>query len=411
MIHKSNYLIWLFGFIALFSFYFQIFLVFRSTDYTKNEKYTPPMIGVPVPSLHALIHVGPHKTGCTSLQQYIVFNSRVLHQDNYVQPLVPERGSLWKRSSYIAHCFQAEDEKDSWYGCPSTKRESILNYFTSFLSEAVQNKQNVIMSAEDFSRSTINVGELRDYFVPHFKMHVVLHYRRFYDWLPSFYNEAAKMGSLPRLGDKKYQPTFAEWISLDGILEKFKNTYVSSVYDRFTQFSDINVTVVNLHQKKYDDYNMTAFGEFFCNHVDNATNTCAHVTSRKEGKSNKSEKRVAAFVFVSQVNLYHPIKLSKSGPKRYKRHAIEKKYNEMIKAGKDIPLACPLAEIRDKLLKLSIEYEKKLTPAWWHNSVDGLKSLEEDFNIKSLSKFCDVDTEKVVKSKEWYDFLTNLDAE
>ena len=74
----------------------------------------------------------------------------------------------------------------------------------------------------------------------------------------------------------------------------------------------------------------------------------------------------------------------------------------------DIPRLCLSPEWRGKLLQISIESKKALTPESWYNSKEGLGNLKSDFEEKSNSKLCSMDIEKILLSAEWQDFLTNL---
>ena len=70
---------------------------------------------------YAVIHVGPHKTGSTSIQTFLIRSvNNTMKDDGYFVPILPMKGRKQKRTSFLAHCFVNKTELDLanlWFGC------------------------------------------------------------------------------------------------------------------------------------------------------------------------------------------------------------------------------------------------------------------------------------------------------
>ena len=344
----------------------------------------------------AVIHVGPHKTASSTLQQFLVTHTGTMQEDKYFVPVIPGGGSRRKRTSMLANCFVNKTEIDSakgWFGCGPKDRNRIMRYFEITLNDTIKDGSNIIMSSEEFDHVTLNVTELLSYFVPFFQVHIVMHYRRFHDWLFSFFNQEAKNGHIR--GKNHERIAFQEWLSHDSI-ESFQQIYTLSVYERFKPFEGLNISIINMH-----DGNKTVEETFFCNHVNQATHTCNKAKLSKTLNQNPSVD-LDYLIFRDKIRFHHSIRLSRTD-KRNKQ--IEEKFRSM----KDVPLLCPSSDMKETLLNLILKFEMALTPESWYNSKEGLQSLREDLDAKMTSKFCSADAETILKSSDWQEFLTDLE--
>ena len=91
---------------------------------------------------------------------------------------------------------------------------------------------------------------------------------------------------------------------------------------------------------------------------------------------------------------------------------FDSKINDKINAAESassswsaLPKKCLADDVKDKLLDVSIQMEKALTPETWHNGDHGIKSLRSDFEQKAKSQLCSIDAEAVILAKEWQDFV------
>ena len=160
------------------------------------------------------IHVGPHKTGSTTLQRFFLNKDSqqsrdALKQDNYEVPFFPNMDIKETNHAGFANCLRSEEENNFW--CPNQRfRSDTFEYFQSFVKNVVENGSNILLTSEEFDRPDLNMTELASYVVHGYKIHVVLYYRRFYDWIHSLQNQIAKTPNHP---DNRDHLTFVEWLT------------------------------------------------------------------------------------------------------------------------------------------------------------------------------------------------------
>jgi len=338
-----------------------------------------------------VIHVGPHKTGSTTLQGFLVTNEAerfkvALNKDNYEVPIFPSAPRVRKNHSELVKCLQGKG-----HGCSNT-----FNYFESFVNNAAENGSNILLSSETFDKQDVNMTKLSNFLVPEYKIHVVLYYRRYYDWIHSVYNQVTKNRKFKKRG----LYTFVEWLT-QGTFGRGTNIYSLATYNRYQKVPGVfNVSVVNMHE---DPDHFNTLERFFCDHVDQAPELCKVAKSQEVEQSNPSQDLIWS-IFQSRVQQYHSIRLSDED-ERWPQ--IQRKFNKMT----DIPQVCLPPEFKEKLLQISLETEIALTPKWWQNSDEGLENLKSDFEGKSKSKLCSLDIETILTSSEWQNFLTELEED
>ncbi len=363
----------------------------------------------PAPSF-AVVHVGPHKTASTAIQQFMYSKiaQDALKQDNYRCPLVPNiegshrgRGKA-KNIATLIHCFFPEaDKRAKVNGCHVDEEEDILRYFQLFVDGAARDGANILMSSEALDR-IFNITSFTNYLVPHFRVHVVVYYRRFYDWIYSLYNQFAKQGGR---GDTQGQNgsgiiSFVEWLSLEKI-DRYKKYHTAAVYERYSNIAGLyNISVVNMHETA----TFSNLPTFFCDHVDGAPNACEAAKLKDAENHDNTSTDLEWDIFKSKIPLHHSIRLSSAQKNDDKWQKIENKFLRMV----NVPRICFPVDIEKKLLEVSLQFEAAVTSNLWQNSKEGLESLKADFKEKLNSKLCSIDTERILKSSEWQDFLTQL---
>ncbi len=330
-----------------------------------------------------VVHVGPHKTGTSTLQNFIYENEdalEALKKDNY-QFAVPR-----KTNPILERCLHDETIQ-------SDDCSVILGDFESFIKNT-NNTSNILISYEGLDNPKVNITKLVSYLEPRYKVHIVVYYRRFYDWIHSLYNELFK-----RAWKRKDFPSFVEWLPKTW-KPLSRSTYSTAVFDRYKNTSGIyNVSIANMH---YDAANFDSVRTFLCDHVDNVPHACEAAKSRQTENDNRSSS-LDWMLFCDRITKYHSIRLS---PDDKRWEEIEEKYKNMLQ----IPRVCLPDDLKGELLQLSIESEVALTPEWWYNSREGLENLKTDFEEKINSKLCSIDAEAILVSPEWQEFLTGLET-
>mmetsp|Transcript_28933 Transcript_28933/g.35186 ORF Transcript_28933/g.35186 Transcript_28933/m.35186 type:complete len:246 (+) Transcript_28933:486-1223(+) len=219
---------------------------------------------------------------------------------------------------------------------------------------------NLVLSSEELDRPDVDMTVFTSALLPQYKIHAVLYYRRFYDWLHSLYNQVTK--------NHHKNLTYVEWLDED-MFERDYDLYAVEVYTRYMKVPGVfNVSVVNMHE---DPHNFNTNARFACGHMDNAPHLCKIAKSIRIEHRNPSVS-LDWMLFRKRLSLHHSIKLTDSDGRW---EAIKAKFLTMT----DIPKICLSNKWQSKLLQVSLEAEMFLTPKAWYSSKEGLESLKSDF--------------------------------
>jgi hypothetical protein len=269
-------------------------------------------------------------------------------------------------------------------------------YFQSFLQNASVNGWNVLLSAEIFDDPRIDVRRLKDTLLSkhRFQVHIVMSYRRFYDWLHSFHNQYVKRGKLTS--------TFVQWVTRENAMKSMSEFYTSRVYSRYRAIPEFTVSVMNMHDIDDDETQLT---HFFCHHVANAKTACRRASQTvADGKANQS-RGIDRTLLVAAIKKRHPdLDLDKvpGGTAR-----IEAMYEDMAGRGA-VPTLCLPGPVQERLLNMSIEMEISLTTKEFYTSERGTKSLKADFQEQVKSKLCSIDVDTILESSDWKNLLSTF---
>eukprot|EP00551_Chaetoceros_affinis_P017393 CAMPEP_0203712246 /NCGR_PEP_ID=MMETSP0091-20130426/69940_1 /ASSEMBLY_ACC=CAM_ASM_001089 /TAXON_ID=426623 /ORGANISM="Chaetoceros affinis, Strain CCMP159" /LENGTH=445 /DNA_ID=CAMNT_0050590217 /DNA_START=38 /DNA_END=1376 /DNA_ORIENTATION=- len=378
-----------------------------------------------------VLFVGPHKTGSTTLEVFLEKEGRpALKEDHYVN---------YGRD--IAHvvvpCLGKNRDKEKDDLCNEK-----LNELKSFISDNA-GRSNIILAHEWLDFSNLNLNKLTSYLIPNYNIHVVVNYRRFYDWIYSYYNQIHKN---PTHQHNKKIPTFQKWLTAH-MEKEFRDKYSLSVYKRYSSLLEIyNVSVVNMH---HDAANFDTVEAFACDQLDDAPHTCEAAKSRPKAIHKNPSKPLDWKIFRQRLKNYHSIGHVPDDDERWQD--IEQKFDSMtdvpkaclsddmknkllqislqsetfmtpewfhnseeglafLKSMTDVPKACLSDDLKNKLLQISIQSETFMTPEWFHNSEEGLAFLKSDFEKKIKTTLCDIDVQAIVMSNEWQGFLGGLET-
>ena len=268
----------------------------------------------------ALLHVGVHKTGSTSLQIALEQNRRRLETDGCA--LLPKdfpgtAPPAWGLKSGAAVAFHLQSrcrrltrsascngnahptlneslaELHGGLGAPGRfANPEIWRFFTGFLLRSHANQSDVAISSEEFDQPTVDVPLLAAALRP-FETTVVVVHRPFVDWLVSYHaeyhlhytREAALSGrvTLP-------PPALEDFLTHDFIIRQASSEGTSSlpVHQRFSRYFD-NVLMFELSPTFHED--------LVC-HVLKAPHTCASIKRARpvvvNAKGSRAEERMAS---------------------------------------------------------------------------------------------------------------------
>lgn len=372
----------------------------------------------------AIVHIGPHKTGTTSIQAYTAILHDELGKDNYEMPwaLLAHDLQHVNAEPYInlnqfnlVSCLQ--DIKELW---PEAKCNPALIDATSKIAAS---KKNILLTAEEFARTDIvHIDRLKSLLKPWKNVKIVAYYRRFCDWLFSYWHQFAKYQSV------EYRHSFPEYISnVEAMEQLHDHTYtVGAVSHYRVYFND--VVVFNMHDMgEYRDVSEI----FYCEtiHVPDVTinpdqpkktepgvmtNTCAAIKDRDEHGRFIDFNHAHALVYEElawhaiQSNLIttndtFTIKEITTMAKHHQERTLNKTQYDFHGY-----MICPSTELLDWLLQTTLDDEYEFFPKFFE-SPDGEEVIKAKFEKDSNSKFCAVDSRRIVKEHEsWRQFFSSI---
>jgi hypothetical protein len=359
-----------------------------------------------------VLHVGPQKTGSTTLQW--AWREGVLKQslkkDNYVY------SDMY--SSTHGMMFDCELVGGKLDNCKPSQRLKEL------IQTAKNDGQNLLLSSENLDyrypeiiRSAIDDND--------WEVTIIVVYRRIYEWLVSFYNQANKNTDKDAKGNlllnKKGVPTrklHTLWPDEGGVhIPSF-----SSWYKTFTQNWESITELVNNHQsikyiRFYNEHfenvvvhNMHRDGDLMtnimCDTVPDANYSCDQLKSKTEESGGDKNKNLSK-------NLNHDIiavtarehGLINEGLSR--QAVVEEVRKHIENTSITLPENCDSGMI-DQISTWLVESEKVVYPdaAW---TPDEVNALENEYrNYATNGKMCDIDREAILRDPAWIEFFSSL---
>lgn len=307
-----------------------------------------------------ILHVGPHKTGTTTIQDAFRSYSAELKSDNYT----------------FMNSNTTRKGVRSFYGKRSTF------FFDSLRDLVNKNPTNMIVSEEDmsFMRRGGDFFRLLKKEFPEWHIHVVVGYRRYHEWLVSLYNQRHK--------NKRHRQSFVDWYRTN------KRMYAHDcfrTYHGMKQHFD-SVSIVNIHSP------VNLMTNVFCNVIPHATHSCTRSKIEKEtGKANPS------------IPLWPKAVSEEARFQRLTFENVETLANDITEFASTInyavPLKCLLPQVQQSILDKSLQYEKDLVPDFFQSPL-GEGILRQEFEAAvQAKKFCSVDVAQVLEDERWQSFF------
>jgi len=363
---------------------------------------------------YMFIHIGPLKTGTTSIQKALGIYQSILHdKDRYDVNFVKNIGRIiigFGRKNLL-NFFLGCVTHSSY--CSKTNPEQWSKLLNITSEPGTKEGLNMIISEENLSFSDFNNSDWEEFLSHHKKIYniqFVMYYRRYFDALPSWYNQQYKYRGMydkrlsrkwPSEGGVRPQsfPSYfdnRDWPNLiHNMMDEDTGKYpaitltVKHVIDKLS----IPVRIGNFHGKS------DAVEDFFCNILPNANHTCYEVKMRSKairanGAENPQGINSDLFAVAAKENgLLHP----KNTLERFDLNA--KILNEGLK---NVPLSCLEGEKLEEFRQFSYAAEEELMPSM-------LDTHDEDFwKAVEKKKFCSVDTEKLILDERWIAFFKSL---
>eukprot|EP00581_Thalassiosira_minuscula_P011745 CAMPEP_0183718882 /NCGR_PEP_ID=MMETSP0737-20130205/12023_1 /TAXON_ID=385413 /ORGANISM="Thalassiosira miniscula, Strain CCMP1093" /LENGTH=438 /DNA_ID=CAMNT_0025948525 /DNA_START=109 /DNA_END=1425 /DNA_ORIENTATION=- len=351
---------------------------------------------------HAVVHMGPTKSGSTLIQQESKMLKETFQSDGYEMPWAARIDD----GAFVSHGYNPAANQKNFALCfvplgvrKDTKmRNRCLPELLAYGLDIAARNQSIFLSAEHFGWITREgVDKLADYLSPWDKTTAVVFYRRFHDLLVSRYNQNTKTRRLQ--DEPKWEQSILDLVShhLQNVKKNiFSVSHLSLLVPRLrTRFDE--VLVLNFH----DQSRGGPHADLFCQPSLNMTNMCKAI--RDQGPT----PHMNSGINLDYSNLAYAAKKAglvdidsdermvdvANAARIYHRDALD-----------SIPFArvCPPSSEIEQLWSFSLSYELEFFP---ETDVDDMKS---DFETFSTEKLCKVDVEQTLKVKSWQDFFRGV---
>jgi hypothetical protein len=202
-----------------------------------------------------LFHIGPHKTGSTSIQAAINSQSfqNSLLMDKFVVGNVGPGGMTTKAE--LVGCFQNEQS------CIGDSNNVIMKQMGKALTEDI----GIIFSSEQFDYTRGYLNEMKHFFREFSDVQIILTYRRFFEWSISWFMQSKRNG-----WDKWVHRKMGTGEHYHPNLSSYATSTTRYTINPYMYYKDhFNVTLINMHAGNDD-----SLDNFFCNPVVNTPRTC-----------------------------------------------------------------------------------------------------------------------------------------
>jgi hypothetical protein len=341
-----------------------------------------------------VMHVGPPKTGTTSLQHAIEQYNSMLIEDNYY---------FTGNSSFADHfniCVKRVRKANLDFTIECWKR--ILDTMESHraLGHNVILSNEVISVQAQFSDFRQVIENLLSNWKPN--VLIVVGYRHLHNFFPSTHYELQKNQRWPSVEEKgKYVTPFVKfWRYNHGKYALGPIPTPSLVISQFRSFN-YSVSVLDIETKEQ-------ITEFFCNILPQASQTCNYITRvppqiPKLNENNKGLVNYDSLAILAFTRRY----LKKEQTRKYLRYKIQAFNEKTLNRGpNDFVLSC-LDHHEEKIF---LEESKE------HARLAGFSHLENKIEIdfmksRAKKKFCSINATVVFYQEEWQNFFRKAKTE
>ncbi|KAL3799457.1 hypothetical protein HJC23_013912 [Cyclotella cryptica] len=364
-------------------------------DVMKAQKSLLPTCGLEGGEPYVLLHVGPHKTGTTSIQNFIFesiyYNKTFFEEDNFAIPQYQDMpGRFDKEGTWLnfAHCMLHNYNKDGGR-MHQQACNGVRAVLPSFMQKSYNAKRNVLIVAEDLDRKTIDHQRLQYYLRPYKRIKVIASYRRLHEWLFSFYNQIVQLYLKRYIRNETDYPSFVQWV--ESQYSNFLQVHTFAVAERYRNSGRIeSVEVINMHDTA--DILETLFCDFLetpvsCKAIQNRTK----VRNMNKGRLHDYDRLCTEAMLSGKIQNFH-LAISKRVAK--KLEADITKHN--IFGSEGYPKKCLNQTFLDQLIKTEMEQEEAYFPEWYRKN-GGLEMIRSSFE-KANSTFCSMDVDKILDS-------------
>lgn len=390
-----------------------------------------------------VVHVGPPKTGTTTVQLQLQNFSQILkdqdnciyfHPSSHPVPLI----SILHNTQCHATLKEVREENEKTNSSQEELRNALVavECWKPFVQELTayrtqhNNHTSFIYSAEGFGIGGVKPTDwasLRE-ILAHFDIElvVVITYRRYADWLLSSRKHQEKWTGR--------NPIMSKWPKQRGLrIQPFlpmvlKSTPGRSAYLPF-RYTDFMLSSIAPHVPQTKILNMhtkhTIISTLLCDVFPNTPKTCEHslqkdMQSLSEFKANNQESfRDSRKGSMQTITFYDRIATTASDQglinislisRRNAGFACQRFHEQVMRRKQeDLPLECPSQEHLQALLDESLEKEKALVPEFYAENEEEHRA--SFWKAANQNTFCTVNATAVLTNATWRDFLGSLGTE
>ena len=407
-----------------------------------NNEHTILLNNIIVPRL--ILHIGPHKTGTSSLQCDLSHYQNELYRNASVAYLGRVYSNCVNRRNH--RLIEGIDTRSLINGCLSSTNCTEKEVWKSLEDQvAYFSKRNtsIIISDEAFSRIPANnvngremLYRLFDRYYPG-RVYVVIYYRRYYEWMVSMWNEGKpyqntarhlykeKFKKWPPEGGRTTQ-TFLSFMSnrnrlMTSTTMKNYDPNAKTPYHDLADAQNIHLTrylqklwsnhssiqlVLNSHEMKGGDSTVNFLRSVFpTSHAVADTLVKAKMSNAFTGRSNPSKSfeydllAVAAHKHGLLVNIEIGRPTVAALTEKHLLQFLNKTVDEL-------PFQCLNDTQLRVFLNRSLEYEKQMYPYQAEDITFQHKAAFIEASKKK--KFCNIDHDKLLTDKAVQDFFSEL---
>jgi hypothetical protein len=340
----------------------------------------------------AIVHVGPRNTGSSAIQSSIGKYSAEFENDNYVY-------LASSNVHFFSHCFAYASISDHWAEKCVRKRD-MLDQIVKNISLARQENKNIVISSESFdSIMLVDPTKLKE-LLQGFDVHVVVTYRRFFDWITSNFDQAYR----------HYQGGWHDWRSVPAGLKniasylsdvrvqaQYAQFYAPEVY-RVYKAAGFKTQVLNYHST--DDM----VSSFFCLEELNSPSACTAVQENHGDAPIPNRAETTAYDEIA-IAAYEQGLIDASRVPRYDAREALKYHLE--KTNGLLPQICVADDVLQRIEDISLMSEALLVPGFYSSS-KGEGPLRSELETLRTTKLCSVDAEKVLEDLQLRQFISTI---
>jgi len=332
------------------------------------------------------LHIGPMKTGTTSIQEAM--------NDKEVVGAAKDDGlTLWRpytlqhKNLPVFRCF---------FGRKSRCEPKLRHFFDTkvWAGEHSPSQSDAVFLSHEMLGTRLmedEIWNMYDRVLKDWDVRIVMGYRRYYNSMISHTNQVFKLRCTVGFVCNEHNETVVDY-SFSKEAEKHSPIHSFDFFlARYPK-----VSIVNLHEE-YD-----IIEHMFCDVVTNFTKVCNAVKSYNN-KTSTVIKNKSLYKGFHRIALaaYHAGLVGNQTKliplvEYVKRQAQMMEYNET-----SLPRTCLSKTKLDKILKTSLQYEERVVPEFFRSDL-GERALKRDFDEAVREGiFCEVDTAKILADDRW----------